>query len=358
MVDNQPPNPGSTRPGRRRRIVWSLLSLAGSLVLCLAIVEIVLRLTGFSYGLRASIVQGAGAGDLRAAFDGCAIDRDLIWVPRRYAERLDGARATRPDILCLGDSCTELASYDARFAELARAAFPDRGITVAQLGVTGWSTYQGLRQLRRDVIRIKPRVVTIYYGWNDHWKSIGLTDRELAELNASPLFRLQSLRLGQLITRAYVGLRRRGPAEPPLRVPPDEFRGNLIAIVAEARAQGIIPVLLTAPTSHAPGAEPASLAPRWITNLGDLVPLHEQYIEMVRAVARAHRVPLCDLAARFDTPPAAAGRSDLFQADGIHLTPEGDRLVARCLFDCFERDGLFDGLGQPLDANAEGDAPP
>jgi lysophospholipase L1-like esterase len=128
--------------------------------------------------------------------------------------------------------------------------------------------------------------------------------------------------------------------------------------VTEARTQGIIPVLLTAPTSHERGAEPAFLAPRWITKLGDLVPLHEQYVEIVRAVARAHRVALCDLAARFNAPRQEAVRNDLFQADGIHLTPEGDRLIARCLFDCFEENGLFDSLHQPVDADALSDAPP
>ncbi len=356
MVDTKPAEQVTTRPSRRRRIVWSLLSLAGSLVLCLAIVEIVLRRAGFSYELRAGIVQGAG--DLHAAFDGCVIDRELIWVPRRYGERFERVLATKPDVLCLGDSCTELGSYEKRFGELAHAAFPDRGITTAKLGVTGWSTHQGLRQLERDVIRIKPRVITIYYGWNDHWNSIGLTDQELAKFNASPLFRLRRLRLGQLATRAYVGLRRSGQAELGLRVPPEEFRRNLIAMVAEARAQGIIPVLLTAPTSHQPGSEPPHLAPRWITNLGDLVPLHEQYIEIVRAVAGAHRVALCDLAARFDALSREAVRNDLFQSDGIHLTPEGDRLIARCLFDCFEENGLFDSFHRPVDVDTSIKAPP
>jgi lysophospholipase L1-like esterase len=356
MVDIKSANQVSTRPSRRRRIALLLLSLVGSLILCLAIVEIVLRLAGFSYELRASIVEGGGG--LRAAFDGCEVDRDLIWVPRRYSERLDRALTTNPDVLCLGDSCTDLGSYEELFAELVHGAFPDRDITTAKLGVTGWSTYQGLQQLKRDVIRIKPRVVTIYYGWNDHWNSIGLTDRELAELNASPLFRLRWLRLGQLAARAYVGLRRSGQAELPLRVPPEEFRRNLTAMVTQARAQRIIPVLLTAPTSNKPGSEPSFLAPRWITKLDDLVALHEQYVEIVRAVAEAQRVTLCDLAAEFDRLRGEDFKSDLFEADGIHPTPEGDRLIARCLFDCFEENGLFDSLHRPVDADALSDAPP
>ena len=357
-MTRQPPADTRQAEPRRRRRLWRLLTVLGSVLVSLLLAEIALRLAGFSYEFRASIIQGANARDLRAAFDGCVIDRDLLWVPHYYDELLITARAAYPTILCLGDSCTECGRYSEYLAEYAGAAHPERDMRVARLGVTGWSTFQGLRQLRRDVPRVRPRVVTIYFGWNDHWNSIGLTDQELAELNASPLFRLRRLRLGQLAARAYVGLRRSRQAELPLRVPPEEFRENLVAMVAECRTQGIVPVLLTALTSHAVGSEPERLAPRWITNLADLVSLHRLYVDIVRDVAREHDVVLCDLAARFDTLRRETGRSDLFQADGIHLTPEGDRLIARCLFDCFEENGLFDSLHRPVDVDALTNVPP
>lgn len=316
--------------------------MVGSLLLCLSIVESVLRLADFSYELRANIVQGADAADLRSRYDGCQIDRDLIWVPNGYYQELDRVLAERPDVLFMGDSCTELGSYDEHFAELTRSAFPDRTIKTAKLGVTGWSSRQGLQQMKRDVIRVKPRVVTIYYGWNDHWNSIGFTDAELTELNASPLFRLRSSRLVQLLTKARVGLRRSRQDRLPLRVPPDSFRQTLVEMADVARSTGIVPVLLTAPTSHERGREPRCLAGRWVTDLDQLVPMHREYVQIVRTVAVAENVILCDLAAEFDGLPREEVGDRLFRNDGIHLTREGDRRIAQFLFECFKEHDLFE----------------
>lgn len=341
MDDEEPHNAATARPRNRKRLVWLLLSIVGSLVLCLAAAELILRAAGFSYELRATIVQGANAADLRSRYDGCDIDRDLMWVPKNYYQDLDRVLAAKPDVLFVGDSCTELGSYDEHFAELTRSAFPDRTIKTAKLGVTGWSSRQGLQQMKRDVIRIKPRVVTIYYGWNDHWNSIGFTDAELTEFNASPLFWLRSSRLVQLLTKARVGLRRSCQDRLPLRVPPDSFHQTLIEMVDVARGAGIVPVLLTAPTSHERGREPKYLAGRWVTDLNQLVPLHRQYAQVVRAVAEEKGVILCDLAAEFDKLPRDEVRTRLFREDGIHLMPEGDQRIAQLLLECFIVNGIF-----------------
>lgn len=340
--DEKSDNGAAAQPRKRTRLVWSLLSMVGSLLLCLVIAESILRAAGFSYELRASIVGGADAADLRSRYDGCEIDRDLIWVPKNYGQRLDRTLAAGPDVLFMGDSCTELGSYDECFAELTRSAFPDRTIRTAELGVTGWSSYQGLQQMKQDVLRIRPPVVTIYYGWNDHWNSIGFTDAELTELNASPLFRLRSSRLVQLLTKARVGLRRSRQDRLPLRVPLDSFRQNLAEMVNVARSAGIVPVLFTAPTSHEQGREPKCLAGRWVTDLNQLVPLHRQYVQVVRAVAKAEGVILCDLAAEFDKLPREEVRDSLFWKDGIHLTQEGDKRIAQFLFECFKENDLFE----------------
>lgn len=332
------------QPSRRRKLLFSLLALSASLGACLLLAEAILRLAGFSYELRASVVQGADAADLYSRYDGCDIDRDLIWAPKSYAERLEHALAVQPDVLFAGDSCTELGSYDRDFVELVSAAFPGRTIRGANVGVTGWSTQQGLQQMRRDVSRIRPRVVTIYFGWNDHWNSVGLTDKEVMEFNASPLFHLHALRLMQLFTRGYVGWQRLRQSQLPLRVPLQNFRENLAEMVNLAREIGAVPVLLTAPEGHQRGHEPEQLAGRWITDLSQLIPLHREYAEAVRAVAREKNAVLCDLAAEFEKLPPDVVHDELFQPDGVHLTNDGDRQIAGFLFRCFQENGLFERL--------------
>lgn len=86
-----------------------------------------------------------------------------------------------------------------------------------------------------------------------------------------------------------------------------------------ARDNGIVPLLLMAPTSHVPGAEPAYLRGRSLDDLNELVPLHRKYIRAVRDVASTKDVILVDLAVAFDRLPRADLKARYFKKDGIHL---------------------------------------
>jgi len=313
-----------------------LLALA-SLVLGVAALEGGLRLAGFSFRLYPEQVV-FGWPDPITVVACYAPDPDVFWVPRDYRAKLAVARAAPPAIVFLGDSCTEYGTYHRLLMEqLARDT--GRAVPWLALGVGGWTSYQGLQQLRRDVLPLRPRVVTIFYGWNDHWIGYGIEDREISRLHRSVLYRLQGLRLAQLVTKAFVA--RAAPAGArPERVSVGDFRDNLTALVREARAAGIAPVLLTAPSSHEPGREPEMLAERWLRSLKDLIPLHQRYVAVVREVAAAEGAALCDLARRFETVPRR-DLVELFKQDGIHLTMPGDAVIALELHRCFEREGLL-----------------
>ena len=116
---------------------------------------------------------------------------------------------------------------------------------------------------------------------------------------------------------------------------PEDFRSNLREMARLVREAGAVPVLLTAPTSHERGHEPEHLRERFVPDLAQLVPLHRQYVEIVREVAEESEVVLCDLAAHFDSL-SREERNRLFSVDGIHPTPEGDARIAELLEDCFE----------------------
>jgi len=62
---------------------------------------------------------------------------------------------------------------------------------------------------------------------------------------------------------------------------------------------GITPILLTAPSSHKKGEEPAYLTDRWLNDLNKLVPLHQKYVQAIRDIASRERVLLIDLYAEF-----------------------------------------------------------
>ena len=315
-----------------RGLSWTgRLALAGmGVLLALGTAEATLRVARFHFDLVPALQFGWP--DATALHDAYAPDPDLVWVTRDYGERLREARRTHPAIIFMGDSCTEFGSYPSK----TLAALQVAGSSLAtgiKLGVGGWSTEQGLEQLRRDVIPLHPKVVTIYYGWNDHWKAIGLTDPEVARAH-----RLLGLARVSRVVQLWLRLKtnmaaRRAPA--PNRVPLARYEENLRSLVAEARAASIVPIIITAPSNHIAGHEPEYLAKRHLRALAELVPLHTEYVEATRRVARETGAPLCDAAAGFAALPQS--HDDYFQKDGIHLTEKGDAAMARELSACVGR---------------------
>ena len=304
-----------------------LLLAAFGITLALLLAEGALRVSGFHFDLVPTLEFGWP--DPVAMRDAYHTDRDLVWVTRDYRASLALAYRMPPAVVFMGDSCTEFGDYPSKtIADLEAAGSPlAHGI---KLGVGGWSTAQGLEQLRRDVIPIHPKVITIYYGWNDHWVAMGLTDPEIMRAR-----RLRGIadhvRLAQLWLKIEVGLAmRRQPR--PNRVPIDDYKANLTAMAKEARAAGITPIFITAPSNHVPGHEPAYLAKRHLRSLSELVPLHTAYVQATRDAAAAAGVQVCDAAAAFAALPQPHSR--YFQNDGIHLTGPGNDEMARVVSGC------------------------
>src|SRR5207247_4785045 len=115
----------------------------------LACCEIALRLVGFSFRTYPTVQFGwPEPTTIRDLFDP---DPDLFWVTRGYAAELETARHAHPAIVFMGDSCTQFGSYPAMTLTRLSARAPSLA-TGTKLGVAGWSSEQGLAQLRRDII--------------------------------------------------------------------------------------------------------------------------------------------------------------------------------------------------------------
>ncbi|MEN8159641.1 MAG: GDSL-type esterase/lipase family protein [Myxococcota bacterium] len=309
---------------------WILAAL--SLVVALGVAEAVLRISGFSFDMAPESVE-FGSPKPRAIEAFYLPDPHLFWVPKSYYRDLAALEDAPPDLLFLGDSCTELGAYPRMFLERLQAANPDREIRGEALGVAGWSSHQGLAQLKRDVIALHPSVVTFYFGWNDHWIGFGIEDAEIGAMRSPTLPALGRPRLLQLVFKARIALR--SNLDPPERVSLDDFRANLIEMARVSRRNDIVPVFLTAPTSHRVGREPEYLTRRHLRDLSELVPLHQRYVEAVREAAPAGGAVLCDLAAGFDALPEGDVRGVYFHGDGIHLRRKGDSVIAKLLEACF-----------------------
>jgi lysophospholipase L1-like esterase len=302
----------------RKWLAPPLLALL-SILMTAALGEVVLRVAGFEF-TRYPVVQFGWPDPL------------IFWVQKDYDERLAAARDLKPSVVFLGDSCTEFGAYPAMTLERLSTRRPDLAKGVS-LGVGGWSSEQGKRQLRRDVLTLHPRFVTIYFGWNDHWIALGPPDAQIRK-PLLPAAWSQRSRLAQVVEKVWFGkasdARRR-----PNRVSLSHYEENLgemIRMLHEANAEA---VLITAPANHVSGHEPAYLLERHLRRLEDLIPLHREYVDKTRTAGRAAGAVVCDAAAAFEHLPPPAGR--YFNADGIHLTQEGNRALASLLADCIEQ---------------------
>jgi lysophospholipase L1-like esterase len=322
-----------------RKSAFIAAAVLGSIFLALVVAEVGLRIAGFSYELRATVVD-ATAPQPTVFYKHFNLDRQLLWVPRSYQAKLERAKGKPLDIAFTGDSCTQIGTYHEMLARLV-ASRKKKNIEIINLGVAGWTTDQGMRQIVRDLPPLRPEVITVYFGWNDHWLSIGIEDDDIAQINESFLFNFSQFKVAQVLTRAVVARKTKDPR--PKRVPEDDFRENLERILTAAEHMGAVPVLLTAPSIPPRGPIPPDVAGRWIEDESQRGTLHKSYADIVRQVTAERNAILCDLAAHFDTlHPRIRFRH--FLNDGIHLTESGNREVAKHLYGCLEKSGILDVL--------------
>lgn len=349
------------RPGLSKPLLWGVRAalLAVSGLASLAAAEIGLRAADFGFAMYPQAIQFGypDPDSMRSEFE---LDEQLLWTPKRYDQLLERARRRKPQLVLMGCSCTAWGEFDKNLLHELRESRgvveearedgepPESlGVRIENFAVPGWSSYQGRQQLVRDVLPLAPKVVTLFYGWNDHWIGFGVEDDAAGELvegvKESVLEKHRDLRVVQAWAKLRMAFARGGNDARPLRVPLDKFEANLREMVRLAKAQGVQTVLLTAPTNVRAGDEPNYLAQRHLPDVTQLVPIHASYVEAVRKVAREEQALLCDLAAHFDTLPAEE-LNKLIMKDGVHFTRAGGRRVGRLLFECFRDNGLFERM--------------
>ena len=300
--------------------------LLGAAFASLAFVETALWAAGVPLGYPAMADGYPLAGDLETRYrlrPGSYHQWDTDYAVNALGMR--GPLPERPVVLSLGDSCTFGVKVGQREA-FPFVLLPGRG-EVADAGVPGWTTFNARRWLETSrSLDWHPRLVTIYFGWNDSNKAL---------LTETAFYRARRWsgrsRLAALVQRLDQSLwRRDGPwawSGLVSQVPLGDFEENIEAMAEEARAAGALPVLITPP--YRPGWDGAQLA--------DI----ERYAGAVRAVARRRGYALVDLAAEIGSMPRAGARG-LFN-DSAHLSARGHRLLADRLRPWLARAAAIEG---------------
>jgi len=329
-------HPAPRPPGLMIRLSFSLvvvLALLGGL-------EWMLKARGVPPGEAVFMVRGKEGGPVRA--DGSMIgDAELLWrfkpgtqfrgIPVNQAGFLDREfirqkSAGTVRIISMGDSCTAegYPPYPALLEKMYRDPSGAPPIEVYNTGVHGYSVVQGLAQYQRTVRSFDPDIVTLFFGWNDHWLDKE-QDRTRMARAGSPI----ATAIRNAIARKRISTWLRQP-EPDgqsaagriLRVPPEDYAGGLQTLITSIRADGAIPVVLTAPraqTIHRRLVHGGSAR-----SIEEAAALHDQYAEITRTVAREKNAMLVDLASTITDP-------GYFKDDGIHFTDAGRNAIARKL---------------------------
>lgn len=261
-----------------------------------------------------------------------------------YQINSKGFRGPEPDsrpvdlrILALGNSCTFgwgvpwEQSWTCRLEHLIEAETDIGNVEVINAGVPGYSSHQGRIYFEKRLVDLRPDMVLVTFGWNDHWVAgKGITDADhkapsgwilsLHNLaSKTQLFQftrkviLSATDKQDTVELDDVGL---------CRVPLDQFYGNLVAIVKAARAHDVEPVLLTPPVAslrnYFGGASVSSFHQ-----------VHSAYQAEILRVSRTQQVLMVDLQAAFDE------YADLFddaRGDAVHYNARGHEVVTEAVW--------------------------
>ncbi|MGH9868303.1 MAG: SGNH/GDSL hydrolase family protein [Candidatus Polarisedimenticolia bacterium] len=155
-------------------------------------------------------------------------------------------------IVVLGDSSTfgwgvdPEATYARRLETLLRSRHPGQAIEVINLGVCGYSSFQGRILLAREALRYQPDVVTLSYGSNDYSavpEPFDVAHRRQQGWMGSLRGLLHHSRAYQAAA-AWWGSRRAPARDLVLNVGPDRSRENLAAMAREVREAGASPLFV------------------------------------------------------------------------------------------------------------------
>lgn len=191
-------------------------------------------------------------------------------------------------IVTLGDSITQgggrPGGYVWQIDQYLQVLYPEQKIEVINAGISGHKSTDMLARFQRDVLDKKPDVVTISVGINDVWH--GFTPNNPAGYG-------------------------------PNRVPLENYRKNVEAMIQAAQKAGVQVVLFTTTIFE---DEPHSIRNLRVQN----------YNDAVRDLARQYGLPVADQYAAFhaawDQNRASGAK---LTSDQVHLATAGDTLMAR-----------------------------
>lgn len=289
------------------------------------------------------------------------VTNELGW----RSESIDSLRQNTKKILVLGPSSTfgwGVRQEDTYSTQLEALLAASGSVRVINAGEIGYSTEQGVRLFSRaDVLAIKPDVVVIAYGVNDldryrfYFQSTKADVEELSNQRPTVSYKFLNFAYSSsfvnllLKSISWVNLSLIKPdyssSLTSLRVGPDDFKKNLIALVGEVQSRNASVILLTTATNltEEKNLENSSLKVDEKQEVERIKRGIEVYNIIVRNVASEKGV----LAGDLNEWMKGSERGELF-VDPIHFSKLGNSLIASGLRDIILQNKLLekDGNGK------------
>jgi lysophospholipase L1-like esterase len=291
------------------------------------------------------------------------LDR-VVWDYTVVSTNAQGLRYARPlaarvrggvRIACYGDSVTfgfrvpqvfpaapdaydhDAAPYPELLERRLRAANPGRMVEVVNVATPGYSSQQGLVQLRRLGEALAPDLVTLCFGWNDV-SMRERPDRETMPMGPVATAARRVVGSSQLLLRAALLWRRVSPrgsrgsaaAFSVPRVSQDDYVANVLECARVARERGARVVVLAPLYGGSP--RPDTIQER----IG-------AYRSALRAATRAAGLPFFE--AREFTEAGFPENRRLFPVEPIHPGELGHEVYAQALLRFLEEEGILASLG-------------
>ena len=236
-------------------------------------------------------------------------------------------------VISMGCSCTGQGTppYSGYLNDMLNADAPGQW-DAFNMGVHGYSTSQGLRLFQNEGEALEPDVVTIFYGWNDHWRARSKDSKRMAKRASAFQAKIMEV-LGRkrffqyIVNEALPEYENVLPdKEFVLRVPHEEYRSNLQTFIEEIRAVGATPVLIAAPRKDT--LSELLVLNKQTADVNHAANLHDEYLEILYEVAAETNTAVVDLPNRL----SAEDKQTLMSDDGIHFKQEGLKRVAEEIY--------------------------
>ena len=231
-------------------------------------------------------------------------------------------------ILILGDSCSFLGRklYADFLHDQLTDAYPETRFEIINAAVPGYTSFQGQKALKA-LMEYKPDYACIYFGWNDHWiLPSGYSDQFHFELIHS----FKVVQLAKIMLARMTNMR-------DYRVPLEAYQANLKAMLAELKANAVIPVLIAAPAGYEGDGMPSwafdfyreyyRMTPDEIKN----IPVtHKAYANAVAKASADSQAIFVDAQEYFNR--LSPSLKPFFRNDLIHLTDKGHQVMAEAIY--------------------------